>query len=1097
MKGKRCDVVKRGGVMIFALAAIMMWTVPAVADFQVSSYQQFAAIADQIQSGDTVRFAAGTYNWGQEVLIGTVDRDNAGTIGNNPSNVTLSGGWNSSFTSRTPGTTVISGQTGAPGGDPGWGLVSFWGPEAVVDGFAFRNNNIEGSILLYASGMPEQAGRRALTIRNCIIANNTSNWQLFLVDHGDFVMENNLIYGSSAAAEFVRVGGRTGTDSAITFVNNIFHQVESGEGGEGSFLDLNGPLQVRNNIFSQNASAANGDGFGGNNVNYNLFHENTNWSNAVSIAQGGTGNIFENPMFTNPGAGNFTLQSGSPAIGAGSGGGNLGASNLPGTDTTGERQPVNVLEFDGSSGYVEIPASTALGLQNFTVTAWFRAGTDVSDHRTMLSRESAEAHNDRTWWINLWDGTGALSARTSSPGENTTLDSTVTVNDQQWHHVAMVMDSGSGVARLFLDGNQIMEQTGRGAPHTPNAPAAIGAQIRGGDPFRFYLGQVSEHRVYNRPLSAAEVANDMNGQVLNGIAGHWPLNDGSGGTAQDMSGNGNHGTIHGGVQWVAVDDHPNAPDSGPAPGPQYALDFNGVDQFVDTSYQPTGNDLGDGGTLEMWVYFRDDTQNFSGSWAEPRFYVARNQDGVFQTGWGSDWEDAGALPLNEWVHLAVTNDGAMSRGYVNGQEIHSYESTFSGENSNLFAIGQARGTGRFTNGMIAEVRIWDYGRSATQLQAAMGERLSGNESGLVGYWPLNEGSGGTANDLSPSGNNGAIVGAQWVEAPDLPIVRDELPEIPDLPPGQAAGLWFDGESGIVVADGPAVNSHSTEFSAIMWVNGPSGQADKRVFSEGSYTSNTPLFNIGTNSAGGYIDIYWRDDGGSAFVNHALSEGEPFDNTWHHIAVVANNGTMYMYIDGEQDPTVITYDPRLLSVQNTSIGGIQRAAPSHHFEGMIAQVGVFSRALSQSEIRAYMVEGLEGDENGLEAYWPLNEGEGSTAHDLSPNGYDGTISGTTEWRTEDMPNLAGMHWQDAVAALEAAGFTVQMQHVTTGTVAAGQVIAQSPGAGATSAPGWRVYLLVESAAVSFAPAAPACLLLVVMTGVLAAVGYRMRRRVYIC
>ena len=34
--------------------------------------------------------------------------------------------------------------------------------------------------------------------------------------------------------------------------------------------------------------------------------------------------------------------------------------------------------------------------------------------------------------------------------------------------------------------------------------------------------------------------------------------------------------------------------------------------------------------------------------------------------------------------------------------------------------------------------------------------------GLVGYWPMDEGSGTIAHDISGSGNNGTINGASWV-----------------------------------------------------------------------------------------------------------------------------------------------------------------------------------------------------------------------------------------------------------------------------------------------------------------------------------------------
>ena len=63
-----------------------------------------------------------------------------------------------------------------------------------------------------------------------------------------------------------------------------------------------------------------------------------------------------------------------------------------------------------------------------------------------------------------------------------------------------------------------------------------------------------------------------------------------------------------------------------------------------------------------------------------------------------------------------------------------------------------------------KVLLVKFGFGATEIQRYMNLRLKGNEPGLVGYWPLNEGSGNTVQDRSPNANNGTINGATWEEA---------------------------------------------------------------------------------------------------------------------------------------------------------------------------------------------------------------------------------------------------------------------------------------------------------------------------------------------
>lgn len=72
------------------------------------------------------------------------------------------------------------------------------------------------------------------------------------------------------------------------------------------------------------------------------------------------------------------------------------------------------------------------------------------------------------------------------------------------------------------------------------------------------------------------------------------------------------------------------------------------------------------------------------------------------------------------------------------------------------------------------------------------------------------------------------------------------------------------------------------------------------------------------------------------------------------------------------------------------GGEQRA-----FLGDIRDVRIWTVARSQEEIRADMTQAPKKDAPGLAGYWPLDEGQGSIVHDLSPHGNHGLLRGA-EW-----------------------------------------------------------------------------------------------------
>ena len=81
-------------------------------------------------------------------------------------------------------------------------------------------------------------------------------------------------------------------------------------------------------------------------------------------------------------------------------------------------------------------------------------------------------------------------------------------------------------------------------------------------------------------------------------------------------------------------------------------------------------------------------------------------------------------------------------------------------------------------GKLAEVRLWNVVRSQEQLRRAMRLRLRGDEPGLTGYWPMDEGGTDTVQDRTQRGYHGTISGATWgsEEVPfSLPSKADSAP----------------------------------------------------------------------------------------------------------------------------------------------------------------------------------------------------------------------------------------------------------------------------------------------------------------------------------
>jgi hypothetical protein len=117
------------------------------------------------------------------------------------------------------------------------------------------------------------------------------------------------------------------------------------------------------------------------------------------------------------------------------------------------------------------------------------------------------------------------------------------------------------------------------------------------------------------------------------------------------------------------------------------------------------------------------------------------------------------------------------------------------------------------------------------------------------------------------------------------------------------------------------------------------------------------------------------------------------DTWYHVAGVREGNTLNVYVNGVSG----TPDSRIfgaMNVNNLKIGTLHCCGQSltSFFDGIIDEVAIYNRALNAEEIRVLMHTKLTGDEDGLVAYWDLDEGAGQVAGD-SAGGNDGVLGST--------------------------------------------------------------------------------------------------------
>lgn len=123
---------------------------------------------------------------------------------------------------------------------------------------------------------------------------------------------------------------------------------------------------------------------------------------------------------------------------------------------------------------------------------------------------------------------------------------------------------------------------------------------------------------------------------------------------------------------------------------------------------------------------------------------------------------------NQWTHLAITRQISTQTYtiFINGyqKETWKYTGSVATSGQGTLCIGTREDhNGYFLNGTLREVRIWNWVRTQNDFCSDMNMPLSGTESHLMGYWPMNEGKGTTLKDITaaPTTDGTLKNGAKW------------------------------------------------------------------------------------------------------------------------------------------------------------------------------------------------------------------------------------------------------------------------------------------------------------------------------------------------
>jgi hypothetical protein len=423
-------------------------------------------------------------------------------------------------------------------------------------------------------------------------------------------------------------------------------------------------------------------------------------------------------------------------------------------------------------------------------------------------------------------------------------------------------------------------------------------------------------------------------------------------------------------------------------------------------------------TIEAWFFYPlPETESWNtltrGQNADHHILVRnRKQLGIFlnNDSLGQNFYDSGfnmELLSQGWHHLAAVGGKDTTRFYIDGkkvgdtkakaladaeenlqktpndaaakkqkeaakQKVEDIKKAILKVTTDVYAIGNFQGGGQ-QFGKVAEVRIWEVVLSDEEIAVNSKTLLSGNEPGLLAYYPMNEATGTKVRDQTGKGYNGTVEGGNWWGC-TAPIGN----------PGSTV-MQFDGVDDHITL--PNMNhDFSQGFTVEAWVWYDNFKNWSRIidFGNGSAVDNILLTNeYASNNLllVAYLGSTEKRVGASGVLEL---------RKWIHLAATIDaSGNANLYKNGQQIQSGRTNLPQSNQRTKNYIARSNWPADSN-FNGKISDLRVWKTARTQAEIQADMYKRLSGKELNLVAYFPLNEIklEGSTRKvlDLAGNNH---------------------------------------------------------------------------------------------------------------
>jgi len=652
----------------------------------------------------------------------------------------------------------------------------------------------------------------------------------------------------------------------------------------------------------------------------------------------------------------------------------------------------SALEFDGTNDYVELgdfnPGNT------FTIELWVKPN-NTNKNMCFIGKNTASGENIFLlgYWKNKLDAL-LHSKKLKITGQNTSGN---------WFHLAVVVNQveTSSTIKLYKDGSSIGEETVTETLGNPEGkPWTLGQEWDSSKKSDFFSGQIDEVRMWNYARSEEQIQADKERRLSGnepGLVGYWHF---EGGLAKDYSGNRDDGTIYGNPKnvpspltlinnsYLQLENgsrqflvYSEATEGTIADGtvtslgdvascrwvadaPGLALDFDGQNQYLALAEANLAQmDATANLTLEAWVKPQQ-VNNVT------RVIHHKSANSQYTLGLQKTMSTNVASPLNTYQVFAGIND----------RFLRSKDIIASG-NWNHFALSFHQsyalnfdGNDYLDCGKNRMLNLCEDLTIETVIQVSDNNRRSILTKGQMGY--------GIAKASVPYALR--VQGGKLIFSFEDSQGRIHTLESP------ASKIHTNKVHKIAVTRKKVIETTDSGADATAWGTGDVANIGAKT---GDFTTDEKK-KIDKAMKADYVASKKRGKGLKDGLRNQNSSGTSSSSTF-----ISGQGTaewleLKMYID-EVLVCSEVIEPAVDAEGNRQPLEIGRTG-NNYFKGKIAEVKLWSRALEKGEIH----QNLTGQEEGLVAWWQLEENEGNLANDFK-GGNHAQIKGASWCKNPDV------------------------------------------------------------------------------------------------